>query len=130
MILDFRAWDKINKHMIIDSPISMGTIMGNYVGKKTDFNGKSLTERYEVTQFIGLHDKNGKKIFAGDIVCGPAGWIAEIVYDDAGFCFKWLSCQAIKKRMEEIEPIWGNVGELFEVIGNIYENPELRGVRP
>ncbi len=116
--------------MIVDSSLSMATIMGNYVGKKTDFNGKSLVERYKIMQFIGLRDKNVKKIFAGDIVCGPAGWIAEIVYNHAGFCFKWLSCQAIKKRMEEIEPIWGNVDELFEVIGNIYENPELLEAQP
>lgn len=68
--------------------------------------------------FTGLTDKNGKKVFEGDIVRWNINFA--IVYQDCQF--------ALKKDIEQV-PIAltlasFNNGEL-EVIGNVFDNPEL-----
>lgn len=82
-------------------------------------------EDYELIRFTGLLDKNGKEIYEGDIVCyGP--WS-----DGEGFCrhiVEWNIKDAAfgtyePRREKEHFP---NIDErVCEVIGNIYENPEL-----
>lgn len=79
-----------------------------------------------VGQFTGLTDKNGKKIFEGDIVeftdiyIGEKGR-AKIVFE--AFKWKYSGCYYGGNPIvwlcicdESIE---------FEIIGNIYDNPEL-----
>ncbi len=73
-----------------------------------------------VGQYTGLYDKNGKKIFEGDIVKAD-NWlhsymkIYTIVFEDGGFFAKYKD-----------EDGW-NFDHLanIEVIGNIHDNPEL-----
>lgn len=68
-----------------------------------------------VGQFTGLCDKNGNKIFEGDIVRDLDGRIYEIKYFD----FEWIA--------EQPKSFWINIKHLkpCEVIGNIHDNPEL-----
>lgn len=89
-------------------------------------------EEYEVIpesvgQFTGLTDKNGKKIFEGDIVKGDLGLgygdnenhIAYIEYQEDGMSFCLV---------EILEEDFGKCAEIsddLEVIGNIHDNPEL-----
>jgi len=71
-------------------------------------------------QSTGLHDKNGKEIFEGDVVRTEFGDF-EVYWRQE--CCGWY----IRKPDGHIEFLatWlGNVHTL-EVIGNIYENPEL-----
>ena len=75
-----------------------------------------------VGQYIGLTDKNGKKIFEGDIV--ERLWLGEkhiyrIYYDSdiSSFIGADIDCQGFTTfNYDSCE---------FEVIGNIYDNPEL-----
>lgn len=80
-----------------------------------------------VGQFTGLTDKNGKKIFEGDIVKGDLGLgygdneshIAYIEYQEDGMSFCLV---------EILEEDFGKCAEIsddLEVIGNNHDNPEL-----
>jgi len=72
----------------------------------------------DLQQFTGLKDKNGIDIYEGDILNDEFGSLGIVFWnkDDASFSieYKDIECQSFL-----------NVDEWSEVIGNIYENPEL-----
>ena len=80
-----------------------------------------------IGQFTGLHDKNGKEIYEGDIIraYGSKGdeikHIVEYSDKEAMFCTKLIGAEMLGG---SITQRWLNEFE-FEVIGNIYDNPEL-----
>ena len=72
----------------------------------------NLNDNLIVEQFTGLHDKNGKEIYEGDIVTDGVGKY-KIIYD-----LKLAGYQPYCIFRDDPE-------NYCEVIGNIYENPEL-----
>ena len=75
-----------------------------------------------VGQYTGLTDKNGNRIFEGDII--KRFWLgAEIIYcvqydgENASFIGKAMNKRGFTT--------FDTDGEMFEVIGNIHDNPEL-----
>lgn len=83
-----------------------------------DFEGYYIEEKVipeTVGQYTGLTDKNGKKIFEGDIVKGTfLGFPVSI--KDYVFSISW---------QEDITGYGANYFENVEVISNIHDNPEL-----
>jgi uncharacterized phage protein (TIGR01671 family) len=118
--LKFRAWDRTTKTMrrkgfVIDPeggmPIKYLSDWGHY---------------FEIMQYTGLKDKNGRDIYEGDVVSGLGyQFCVEFGLHNAYELniidgFECESCgKAMSWNINEEEAQQG------EVIGNIYENPDL-----
>lgn len=71
-----------------------------------------------IGQYTGLNDKNGKKIFEGDIVKYKNNSPCKVGYIDGQFVMKW------KNSYRNLEQVYD---EKIEIIGNTHDNPELLG---
>ena len=127
--IKFRAWDKVGEVMVYQDRITIAE-NGNWILMSkpgSDFEGRGIP----LMQYTGLRDKNGKEIYEGDII----EWS---VYEDAQDTAsgeeeksRWKDsvyfsngCFALEKRKELLFNFLAPHKEL-EIIGNIYENPEL-----
>ena len=121
MIPKFRAWLKNDKEMIDVDEI-------HWFHEGIDFIGDGITfsrgaDEIELMQSTGLFDKNGKEIFEGDIV-DYKGRKAIIKWNGSYASFIYRFVDELKKRVSEWHPLFLAYYH-FEIIGNIYENPEL-----
>ena len=96
---------------LIQYPLSSYSyIMSNY-----GFDDEICVRSETVGQFTGLTDKNGKKIFEGDILKAGNGHIGYADFSEGGFV---LVCRCHSNLTDLY-------GAIQEVIGNIHDNPEL-----
>lgn len=119
-----------------------GTWVHGYLSDKDyiydkSLEGEFLVDEDTICQYTGLTDKNGKKIFEGDILrgfqypfCydGEYNYYAEIIFENCSFMTYThknpSSCvRGISDGNTDLMEDW--VSEDWEVIGNIYDNPEL-----
>ena len=78
-----------------------------------------------VGQYTGLKDKNGKRIFEGDIIrCG--GKVVGVVnYHDCCFCVRFIMKDHANRSNPAMDIIENEYPNDIEVIGNIHDNKEL-----
>jgi uncharacterized phage protein (TIGR01671 family) len=131
--IKFRAWDRQDKIMSELTQIHLGDYaptISAWVPTKND-QTKLLVfgDNADLMQFTGLLDKKGKEIFEGDILHASQFSNAKESNREVGVvCWneKLLAWYWNYQNGEGICPLWNGGSNLFcEVIGNIYENPEL-----
>ncbi|PQF17855.1 YopX family protein [Enterococcus faecium] len=116
-LLQFRAWYTPFKGKTFGQEMKYGQA-GRLITR-----AEMAPDKYVLMQSTGLKDKNGVEIFEGDLVEHDdnlnGDWetfeACEVVYDKdyAQFCFKWDAGNFLTDYRN------------LNVIGNIYENPEL-----
>lgn len=79
-------------------------------------------EDIELMQFTGLLDKNGVEIYEGDILGCNGKPLRYVKYSNEFPGFDLISTQ---NGMRQFVPSWVMIHKSFDVIGNIYANPEL-----
>ncbi|HCU0729921.1 TPA: hypothetical protein OUF21_000563 [Enterococcus faecalis] len=119
MIPKFRARDERgNWH------VGLLTFMfGQYaIVNETDENTVYLIDKEIIGQFIGLKDNNGVEIFEGDVLyyIPFESHINDsiVVFEKGSFCKKML-------RNGKLTSVRFIDSEEYEVIGNVWDNPEL-----
>ena len=113
--IKFRVWYIKRKRMLDRECIVLND--GDYYEDYRDFEDGTALNNIVVMQYTGLEDKNDVEIYEGDIVRYFRNELAVIVYRNGGVDIRslsWRDCEPLQRRMGEIE-----------VIGNVYENPEL-----
>ena len=115
----FRAWDKNQNKMRLD--ILAIEITGGIHDNIYFREGKLLNQNDALLmQYTGLQDKNGKKIFEGDIHTVGEKIKAVVEWDKEKCSF--ISVE-IGNKENKSSTLYGIF--LGEIIGNIHENPEL-----
>lgn len=120
--LKFRIWKKSMKRWLCEDCQYL-----QMDGKKVHAAPWSTLEwdipsdDYIIQQFTGEYDKNKKEIYEGDIIRSYSeefineNYTGEVVFVDAGY--------HVKVNEKDYMGIWS--GDDIEVIGNIFETPEL-----
>jgi len=113
--IKFRVWCKEGKEFLVRKQIRVWPSKAKvwiYTNKSVNSENTlewciETKEWFNVMQYAGLKDKNGKDIYEGDVV--KINW-----YGDYEAEFPFIE-------LYEAEAEW----DIWEIIGNIYENPDL-----
>nr|DAP39874.1 MAG TPA: YopX protein [Caudoviricetes sp.] len=133
MIPKFRAWVKTGKRMVeTDDLLGINYEDKEIITQKIYFESGLPVERdidnYDFDEIVlmqstGLKDKNGKEIFEKDIV-DFKGRKAIVKWHGSYASFIYEFVDELQNRKTEWQPLYLSYYH-FEIIGNIYENPEL-----
>jgi|SRR5579864_428466 len=112
--IKFRAWDKEEKRIVRVNGL---TEFNDEIGVVwSEGIGKNISDMV-LMQYTGLKDKNGKEIYEGDILQVPGAIPAQVYWDFGSWQLRNGSLTGgMLANFDE---------ENIEIIGNIYENPEL-----
>ena len=132
--IEFRGVPSLTKEELeyADIPLKNGFAYGSY--SDGDILGRMIESSDEycihewwcpiinetLEQYTGLHDKNGKKIYEGDIDLVSEGMYGVIIWKKGGFWIKWPG--RYKPFEEFLTP---EMDGQLDIVGDIHNNPEL-----
>lgn len=130
VLLRFRAWYVLAEEMI-NEILMISFVRKEIIGKFSDgstsvplkFEDKRNGEDVILMQSTGLFDKNGKEIFEKDIL-DYNGRKAIVKWHGSYASFIYEFVDELQNRTTEWQPLYLSYYH-FEIIGNVYENPEL-----
>ncbi len=119
MVPKYRMWNRITSQLHLVDGLYFDDKEAEYVDDDNVLRFVSF-KNIELMQSTGLIDKNGKEIFEGDILGTKDGLLNGVVEyrSDLGM---WTNSLIRYNNFERL----CNVASDREIIGNIYENPEL-----
>lgn len=128
--IKFRCWDIENKEMLEVQELDYAdSYDGQPMIRTTMYNDYFDTEDMILMQYTGLKDKNGKEIYEGDIIyCKQyiGGNCVEYCIEKGYVCFNDGEFGLYRKQgYYQSLYKFKEYDYEFEVIGNIYDNPEL-----
>ena len=123
--IKFRAWDETEKHMYNWENLLNQNLKNIF----------TIPEEcgYNIMQYTGLKDKNGKEIYEGDIIEFSYDMFVgnfdtfvakgKVVFEEGAFYVEVFENERTTK--DEAYLLYSINLDTIEVIGNIYDNPEL-----
>lgn len=123
--MKFRAWHKDIKEMFIVGQITLEKGIWNYQPENRKNIGVCIPYQpsFILMQYTGLKDKNAKEIYEGDIVKAIFGdqedenILGLVTYSEMQACYIVIANNEDEWELGYLDNI--------ELIGNIYDNPEL-----
>lgn len=122
--IKFRAWNKKDKVMVDVAAINFGPSGFWSLIEDADDAELQLADSYELMQYTGLKDKNGREIYEGDIVRtgkdnigDPEPMIGQVIMREGSWLIE-------NEKKQEAVDLFSEITSR-EVIGNIFEGKQL-----
>lgn len=106
-----------DRYYICSEPYQCAKYHSSLNGEEIGFGGFVLVDEATICKYTGLTDKNGNKIWENDVIqYKDIKALGKVEYIEDSFCLN-----DVDDGKQYIEGMWNK----FEVIGNIFDNPEL-----
>lgn len=117
--IKFRAWTKRDKCWCGAFAVHMSGLWRE--SPNNEWIDLSKQDEIVLMQYTGLKDRNGKEIYEGDILGNTYGHRSEVIWSEsrAGYWIRRLNWE------RNGEDTWHILTFSAEIIGNIYEHPNL-----
>lgn len=119
----FKVWDLEYKEWIAPLDFVNHLWQTNHKTKEIVLDD-DVQESYKVLYFTGLKDKNGKEIYEGDVISCPKTHETKLFNHDRR-AVVYYDGRSYLASTSDRRDLLGGFSSDKEVIGNIYENPDL-----
>lgn len=126
--LKFRFWGKFGELNEEDDECEMEMLYGNRFCffENEPINDLFDCRNFQVMQYTGLKDKNGKEIYEGDILYNNFNAKGIVKFINGMFVVYFEYEESVcSKDNDKMTTRLISVNSITRIIGNIYENPEL-----